>query len=360
MLGERLRYRSYVKGRVWGDGRIRGDISQAITFSMDNPPVLNSILLRPSLLPGEDLTSAGVFGKYMVIKRLLPLFEQYAPDSATALRSQLIALAEQASNGTLDEDHFLLTQGITHDSDPRTVLDSLQERIDRAKSESERDQLYADAAAVLAMQGNRAAQDIADKVENTYRREMARRYVDISLIRMAISKKDVAAALRFTKADSLTNSQRTWAYLQIARLMMESNRTRALELLEEALAEARRIDTDDPNRAHLMIGVARQFLEADSVRPWEVAAEAIKAANAVEAFSGEDSVLSVALVTSTGLKLIDLDTSALNLSALVSLLAKQDLTRASDLAKSLRYEAPRAAATLAVASAAMAKAKRTK
>jgi hypothetical protein len=140
---------------------------------------------------------------------------------------------------------------------------------------------------------------------------------------------------------------------------MGSDRTRALELLEEALAEARRID-DNANRALLITGLATQFLTADIIRSWEVATEAVKAANAAEGFSGEADGLSVALVTSSGLKLIDLDTSALNLSVLVSSFAKQDPTRASDLAKSFKYEAPRAVATLAVASVAMAKAKRTK
>src|SRR5215203_1297056 len=174
------------------------------------------------------------------------------------------------------------------------------------------------------------------------------------------SRRRIVQRLRLAKADSLTHSQRTWAYLQVARLLMGSDRTRALELLEEALAEARRIDPGDSNCALLITGVATQFLAADIIRSWEVATEAVKAANAAEGFSGEADGLSVALLTSSGLKLIDLDTSALNLSVLVSSLAKQDPTRASDLAKSFKYEAPRALATLVVASVAMAKAKRTK
>ena len=322
--------------------------------------VAASILLRPLPRPDQDLTSAGLIGKYIVIKRLLPLFEQYAPDTAVALHSQLTALAKQGSDTIVDADDFLLSQGIIRDADSRTVLERLQERVDRAKSERERDEIYADAAAILAVAANPAAQDIADKIENTYRREVARQYVDISLLRMALAKKNSAAALKLAKADSLTHPQRTWAYLQIARLLMASDRTRALELLEEALAEARRIDDDDAKRALLVTGLATQFLAADLIRAWEVANEAVKAANACEVFSGETNGLSVALVTSSGLKLIDLDSSALNLSVLFSSLAKQDLTRASDLAKSFKYEAPRAAAILAVASAAIAKTKRTK
>ena len=133
--------------------------------------------------------------------------------------------------------------------------------------------------------------------------------------------------------------------------------SRLVELLEKALAEAQRIDADDHNRAYLIIGVAKQFLPADTVRSWEVAGEAVKAANATEGFSGDNKDLSVALVTRSGLKLIDLDTSILDLAALVRSLAEKDLSRANDLAKSFRYEAPRAIATLAVAKAAMEKTK---
>ena len=351
-----------------GDGGVRWSPALETITSPNLPSevkssffrVAGSILLRPLPPPDQDLTSAGLIGKYMVIKRLLPLFEQYTPDTAVALRSQLTALAKQGSNTIVDDDDFLLTQGMVRDADARTVLERLQERVDRAKNQRERDEIYSDAAAILAIEGNPGAQDIADKIDDVYGREAARRYVDVSLLRTALTKKDSAAALRLAKTDSLTHPQRTWAYLRIARLLMDSDRTRALELLEEALAEARRIDHHDSNRALLITGLAKQFLAADIIRSWEVAGEAVKAANAAEGFSGEADDLNVALVTSSGLKLIDLDTSDLNLSALVSLLAKQDPTRASDLARSFKYEAPRAVATLAVASAAMARAKRTK
>ena len=257
-----------------GDGGVRWTPASETITAPNLPPEVRSrffrtaanILLRPLPPPDQDRTSAGVIGKYMVIRRLLPLFEQNAPDTAVALQSQLTALAEQVSKNNEDDD-FLLTQGISREeTDPRTVLDRLQERIDSAKDERQRDEIYADAAAILAAQGNPAAQDIADKIDNVKRRETARRYVDISLVRAALAKKDVALALRFAKADSLMHLQRTWSYLQIARLMMKSDSTRAVELLEEALAEARRIDAADANRALLIIGVAKQFSSIDNVR----------------------------------------------------------------------------------------------
>ena len=316
--------------------------------------VAASILLRPSPPPDQDRTSAGLIGKYIVMKRLLPLFERYAADSAVALRSQLTALEEHGSGSLVDAEDFL-RQGIETDINTGNLIDRLEERISRAKTEQERDVIYSDTAAALAVRGDLKAEEIADKVENSYRREMTLQYVVLSLFKFAIARKDVATAARLARSEGLNHGQRTWTFTQIARLLVKSDRTRALETLEEALAEARRIDHDEADRPHLMIGIANQFLTTDNVRAWEVAAEAVRAANAVDTFSGDDSGLTVAFIASGGLKLMKLDSSGYNLAAFVSLLAKLDSTRANDWAKSFKYDGPRAVATLAIARITLAK-----
>ena len=317
--------------------------------------VAAGILLRPSPPPDQDRTSAGLIGRYMVIKRLLPLFDRYAPDSAVALRTELTALAERGSSILVDAEADFLRQGIEREANAGSLIDRLEERVSRAKSEQERDSIYSDIAAALATRGDLKAQQIADKIENSYRREMTRQYVDLCLFRFAIARKDLATATRLARLESLNHVQRTWALTQIAKLL-KSDRTRVMETLEEALAEARRIDADDENRARMMIAIANQFLTIDTVRPWEVGAEAVKAANSVETFSGDDSVLTLPFIASSGLKLIELDTC--NLAAFVSQLAKLDFTRANDLAKDFKYDAPRAVATLATARAALEKSAR--
>src|SRR5437016_9997780 len=53
------------------------------------------ILLRPLAPPGQDQTSAGVQGKYLMLKRLQPLFDQFAPrELAEAVHAQADALAQ--------------------------------------------------------------------------------------------------------------------------------------------------------------------------------------------------------------------------------------------------------------------------
>ena len=51
------------------------------------------ILMQPLPAPDQDRTTSGQTGKYLIIKRLLPLFEQYAADLAPGLRTQMTALA---------------------------------------------------------------------------------------------------------------------------------------------------------------------------------------------------------------------------------------------------------------------------
>ena len=62
--------------------------------------VAAQILLRPQPPREQDQSSSGIEGKYLVIKRLMPLFEQYAPrETAEAMRAQMEALATTMPDG---------------------------------------------------------------------------------------------------------------------------------------------------------------------------------------------------------------------------------------------------------------------
>jgi hypothetical protein len=318
--------------------------------------VAANILLRPLMRPDEDISSAGRTGKYIVIKRLLPLFDQHAPNTAVALRSQLAALTGERLPSVVDDDDFLIAQGIEPEGSLGDALENMQDRLDHAKTSRERDAIYEDVAAVLANQGDARAQDLADKIDNSELRAVVRGHVDLSLVQFAVRKKDATSVARIAKGGVLSHTQRAWAYTQEAHLLMNSQRLRALDLLEGALAEAQRIEADDPNRAHMLIGVATQFLTFDQVRAWEIMGEAVKAANAVEEFSGEDLRLNFALATASGLKFIEINGPEFSLARVVRLLSREDLIRANDLAKSFKNDAPRAVAILGIAAAALEKA----
>ncbi|MGI8917112.1 MAG: hypothetical protein ACR2H6_00830 [Pyrinomonadaceae bacterium] len=347
----------------FADGNARWSQSEETTAPPNLSPALRnrffqaagSILLRPLPPPDQDFTSSGRIGKYMIVKRLLPLFEQYAPDMAVALRSQLSALMSDGPSRSLGDDSPLLTQGLQSEETPGKLLETMQERLDHAKNSLERDRIYADAAVALANQGDARALDLADKIGDSERRGQVRRYVDFQFVKLAIRKKNASEVARLAKAGQLTHTERVWAYTQAARLLINSERPRSLELLEEAAAEARRIGVDDPDRASSLIAVAKQFVTADRVRAWETLAEAAKAANANEKFTGDNVQIHSAVVTRSGLKISSISGEDFSLTGVLWPLAKDDLYRSIDLAKSFKNDAPRAAALLAIADAMLKK-----
>src|SRR5439155_11965382 len=75
--------------------------------------VAAQILLRPQPPPGEDRSSSGPEGKYLMMKRLLPLFDQFAAkEICDALRAQMDALSTGMPNELRQRDDEYLREGI--------------------------------------------------------------------------------------------------------------------------------------------------------------------------------------------------------------------------------------------------------
>jgi hypothetical protein len=231
----------------------------------------------------------------------------------------------------------------------------MQSRLDRATTSGARDSIYAEAAVALAILGDARAPDLADKIDNADRRAEVRGFVDFEFVRLAIEKKEAPEVARLAKAGQLSHTQRAWAFTQAARLLMDSQRPRSLELLQEASDEARRIDADNPDRARLLIAIATQLLTADPVRAWEMMSEIVKLANSSETFTGESVKIHFPMMMKGGLKVIAIGGEDFGVSGVLRLLGKNDLYRAIDLAKSFKNEAPRASAILAVVSTVLEK-----
>ena len=102
------------------------------------------LLLRPSPSREQDRTSSGLQGKYLVIRRLMPLFEQYLPkETADQLRNEMAVLGQGVEEDvrSLDLDNPI-QKGITPDRKTEDVEKSLLDRIERAKTSEERDAIY--------------------------------------------------------------------------------------------------------------------------------------------------------------------------------------------------------------------------
>lgn len=301
-----------------------------------------SILLRPLPPTDQDFTSSGRKGKYMVLKQLLPLFDQYAPEIAGALHAQL---TELAGNSAANNDRFALPA--SNPANAGNLLEKMQEELDHAKTSKERDEIFAAAAVRLAIKDDMRARDVADRIDDSEFRGKIRQYVDFEFVQLAIRNQDAAETMRLAKIGLITHSQRAWAYTQAARVLRDPERERALEFLSEAITEVQRIEIPR-DRAILLLGVAQRFLTADRERGWQTMGEAVKAANQADNFTG-DNQITYSIGSRRLIKFVQIGGEESGLAGIFRLLAKDDLNRSVDLARSFKKDAPRATATLAIA-----------
>ena len=315
------------------------------------------ILMQPLPAPDQDRTSSGSTGKYLLIKRVLPLFEQYAADLAPGLRTQMTALASAVPATFQEGENRAVSRGIQPESEEGDPYQRMQERLNRATRADERDAIYADYAVALLANGDPRGRELVDKIENSELRKGVKAYTDFELTDQAIQKKDIAEILQSVKNGELTSIQKVWALSAAAKLVAVTERSRAIDILEQAAAEARRISGSDPDRARALTAIAVGFAELDRVRSWELLAEVIKAANGAESFTGEDSRISSRLQTKMMVVMNAASAPDFDLLALFRHLAQADLLRAVQLAKTFTGEAPRAVATLAIARSVLEKRK---
>jgi hypothetical protein len=209
----------------------------------------------------------------------------------------------------------------------------------------------------LIGKGDPRGRDLVDKIENTDLRKSVKAYTDFEIAQLAIRNKDVNDLMRVIKSGELTSVQKVWALTSGAKLVVAEERSRATDMLDEALAEARRISGSDPDRARALTSVAVGFAEIDRVRAWEILAEVVKAANGAEDYTGEDSRVSSQLETKFMVLVSNSTAEDFDLLSVFRHLARADLLRAIQLAKTFNGEAPRAVATLAIARSVLEKRK---
>jgi hypothetical protein len=316
-----------------------------------------SILLRPTPTPDQDHTSAGRAGWYMVIARLLPLFDQFAPDASTALRAKMASLAPDTPEGLRQSGpNNALTRGLVPEDPNRDRVQETLGRLDHAKTDEERDAVYVDAVFSAMQQKDPRLDEFMGKIEDADLRKRLRAYVDFEATRAAVNDKDVTEVLRLARGDSLTSIQRAWALTEAARLLTKKEPGHAVELLDEALTEAKeRIDAASKERVSALVAIATQLIELDRARAWEVMLEVVKASNSAKDYTGEDGRLNILLQTKNMTMSSSGSVQSFDLGEIFARLAREDLQRAADLARGFDGESPRAFATLAIARAVLDK-----
>ncbi len=308
------------------------------------------ILMRPLAPPGQDQSSSGVEGKYMVIKRLMPLFDQFAPREITeAMHAQMEALSTAVSEEARKRDDDTLREGIRPPQKSEDVEQSLLDQIDRAKTSAERDRLYLQLARLSANQSDMRARDYVEKIDDSELRQSARPFIDTTLVMRSLDKKDTKQALELARIGELSHLHRVWLLTQVSKLLLKTDREKALALLDDATSEATRIDKSDADHPRALLAIANVRLALERKRAWDETFDAIKAANSAESFSGEDGQIIIGLHTK-GMNSIRANGAPdFDVAGIFTELSKEDYTRAVDLARGFERDAPRSSAVIAIA-----------
>jgi hypothetical protein len=314
------------------------------------------VLLRPLPPAEEDRTSSGRMGAYVVATRMLPLFERHAPDRAPALRARQAQLAQDTPDRGRRIDDELLTRGIVPEDPNQDRVQEALNRLDSAKSANERDLIYFRATMESLKTDPARARELAGKIEDPDTRKQLYSFIAFQQVQEAVRAKKADDVLRHSHGDELTRVQRVWGLTEAARLLAKEQPGRAAEALDEAAAEARKLDDGTPERVRALLAVATQLTELDRPRAWELMHEVVKAANALPDFSGEGGDITVRVEFKGGGAMTqNNNVESFDLAGVFAALAREDFDRAASLARTLKAEAPRAAATLAVARSVLVK-----
>jgi hypothetical protein len=308
-----------------------------------------NILLRP--FPQIDQSSAGRAGTYFIATRLLPRFQQFAPDLVPAITAQLAALGPEAARATANAGDIAINRGMSDDGQRVSFEEELKDRLDRAQDADARDRAYAHAAMSFAGEGDPRAQEFVNKIEDLETRKGVASFVDYTSIMNLLRRKQPDDALRLLRKADLPHTLRAHFLTQAAALTLKTDRVRATELFEEALSETRRIDAGTHERAYCLIALLQEISKLDKSRSWELLSETIKAANAVPDFTGETGNTSVTLEGKFGIRLSTELAEPTALSEIFVRLTAEDFYQALDVSKTFSGDAPRALAMIAVGKA---------
>ena len=340
-----------------------GGVSHAVMGSAPPPnvaPALQSaffqmaanVLLRTPVQQQQE--THVIDGQYLVMRRLLPFFEQHASrDLADAIRTRfevLGAMVHESVRRQNDPKRYEPSEGERADREQ-----VLLNRVERAKTSAERDQLYFQLAVQTAENLELRARDYVSKIDDSEFRKPALAFIDATLATNAIRAKKIELSLMLIEKGELTHIQRVWLQTQSAKQLAQPDPNKSLSLLEDAGSEARRIGSLDPDRPRALLAIANALRQIEPSRARDSVFEAVKAANAADGFTGEDGNLNILFQAKGFSSASDLPEPDFNIKGIFGSLATDHYEQTVELAQGFQGEAPRAAAIIAIAQAVLNK-----
>jgi hypothetical protein len=268
------------------------------------------------------------------------------------LRGHLNALNAIVSDNARRRDDEWIGKGLKAEQPAAAEREqALLDRIDRVKTSAERDSLYIQLAFLSSNKGDMQARDFVSKVEDSQLRSQLQIFIDSSLANVFVEKKLPDEALDLLQKGDLPHIHKAWVMTECAKILANTDRDKALELINLAIDEARRLEPSDPFLPRALFAIANAVKAIDRARVWEATFDAVKAANSSDGFTGEDGELVIKFQSKGQASLRNKYVEDFDLNGIFNYLALEHYNRAVELARGFQAEGPRAIATIAIAEA---------
>jgi hypothetical protein len=324
-----------------------------------------SVLLRP--LPNYiGPTLQEEMARFYAIGRLLPFFENTSAPYVTyapALRARHSELFNEIEAGPREQVSSQFGVNSLTRAGYVDPLRSQADQLSRATDTAEREHIAL--AMVRTAVRNKywdRARRAAAEIEDVERRRAALSFIQVQQIKdinaaYADEKEDgFESVVKFVRESDVPSFAKAWGFAQAAviaarRRKAQTSQTVA-ELINEAESYAARVAQGTPERVAAYGVVTTTAARVDAPRAWSLLREFVKAANAVDDFTGEEVSFDLNGNESSDNETAEhfsVEAEAFRLDGIFATMSNLDFDKALAEARALDGDVPQAFATIAIA-----------
>jgi hypothetical protein len=322
-----------------------------------------SILSSPAT-PRDALTMQELMSRFYATGRLLPYFENSSAPYAVfapALRARHSELFNEIEAGRREQ---FSSQFNASGPAPRGYVDplrSLADELAHAPDSAARERIAL--SMVRAAAHNRywdRARRAAAEIEDVELRSKALSFIQVHQIKDILhayedqKEDDFESIAKFVRGADVPPFAKAWGFAQTAIIAARKRDSRASqnisELINEAETHAARVAQGTPERVAAYGVLTTSAARFDAPRAWELLRELVKAANAVEDFTGDDVSFNLDANTDSADEAEDgfkVEAESFRLDQIFATMAHLDFDKALAEARALDGDVPQAFAIIA-------------
>jgi hypothetical protein len=325
-----------------------------------------NVLSRPVNSGDSQLTMQDLIARFYATGRLLPFFENSSEPYATfaptlrARQSELFNAIEASRREQVSSQFSVssLTQKGT--TDPLRLP---TEQLARATDPAERERIAVSMVrtAVRNRSWDRARRSAAE-IENMELRSAALSFAQVHQIKDITKayeddkEDDFEGVVKFVRAADVPPFAKAWGLAQAAliasRKQTPQTAQTVAQILDEAVENAARVERGKPERVAAYGVVTMAAARLDAERAWKLMPELVRAANAVEDFTGDEVSFDLAAGENSGgeaAEQFSVESEVFRLEGIFATMAQLDFDKALAEARALDGDMPQAFALIAVA-----------